>query len=573
MVKKILFLSILMSCYSFSQDYTVIFYSVDGKVESDPRLTKKKFKSKEHVAKAVQKLQQKHIRKGHVLAAVDSIYWVEQTAQVFYYLGPTFKAITIKPDGDYSYLLRKIPQLNEKQLKKTPFNPREVDKLLRLLNEHLQNNGFPFGKVWLTINELTPDQPEAVLHIEKGPEITVKDVYLKGEAEVSEQYLTNFISIKEGDYYDESRMNKITQRIDQIQFIDEIKPHEILFTPEGAELYLYIKSNPVSLVNGIVGLQPDPLTGENIITGDVRLRLQNVLNKGEQFNLNWRSLQPQTQDLKINGNYPFLFNSPFGFDTRFDLYRRDSTFLTTQLEVGAQYFMRGGNYLKVFFEAENSNLLSGASGGTTLPGSSNLPSSNFSSVSSNRYGVGIYRRQVDYLPNPSKGFHIALDAMAGRRQSRRIDADSSIVNTTYSLRLDLEWFIPLARRHVIRLSNRTRLYHAPEVFVNELYRFGGLTTQRGFDEEELFASSLTTLSVEYRFLVDQNSHAFLFYDQSWYENISDGYYNDLPFGFGAGFSFGTNIGIFSISYANGKQFDNPILLSNGKVHFGYVSYF
>jgi len=48
---------------------------------------------------------------------------------------------------------------------------------------------------------------------------------------------------------------------------------------------------------------------------------------------------------------------------------------------------------------------------------------------------------------------------------------------------------------------------------------------------------------------------------------------DHPFGFGAGFSFGTNIGIFSISYALGQQLNNPILMRNGKVHFGYIAYF
>jgi hemolysin activation/secretion protein len=177
------------------------------------------------------------------------------------------------------------------------------------------------------------------------------------------------------------------------------------------------------------------------------------------------------------------------------------------------------------------------------------------------------------LPNPSRGFETEFDVLVGRRTSRKIDADSSQVTTTYGIRINLNWFIPLSKRHVIRLANRTRAYYAPEVFVNELFRFGGLTTQRGFDEEELFASTLTTFSVEYRFLVDRNSHAFLFYDQSIYENNSDGYYKDAPFGVGAGFSFGTNIGVFSISYAVGQQFDNPILFRNGKVHFGYVSYF
>ncbi len=123
------------------------------------------------------------------------------------------------------------------------------------------------------------------------------------------------------------------------------------------------------------------------------------------------------------------------------------------------------------------------------------------------------------------------------------------------------------------LRNRTNLYSAPVIYSNEAYRYGGLSSQRGFNEEELYSTAQTTFTAEYRFLVDRNSFAFAFFDQSWYENNSLQYYNDKPMGFGVGFSFGTNIGIFSISYALGKQFDNPILFRNSKIHFGYIAYF
>ncbi len=123
------------------------------------------------------------------------------------------------------------------------------------------------------------------------------------------------------------------------------------------------------------------------------------------------------------------------------------------------------------------------------------------------------------------------------------------------------------------LGNHTETYYAPEIYENELSRFGGLNSQRGFNEEELFATTFSTFSLEYRFLLDRNSRVFAFFDQTLYENSAVNYFKDQPFGFGAGFSFGTNIGIFTISYALGKQFDNPVLLRNGKVHFGYIAYF
>ncbi|MFQ5335785.1 MAG: hypothetical protein ACE5DN_06900, partial [Flavobacteriales bacterium] len=65
-----------------------------------------------------------------------------------------------------------------------------------------------------------------------------------------------------------------------------------------------------------------------------------------------------------------------------------------------------------------------------------------------------------------------------------------------------------------------------------------------------------------------------FWDGAYYENTSVGNrVFDRPFGFGAGISFETSSGIFSINYALGKQFDNPLLLKTAKVHFGFVNFF
>lgn len=558
-------LIIALNCSTFLSAQNSYFFSfTKHDFPEFERLERKEYKSKEGVIERLEKLRAKHIRKGHILAAVDSISWNGNEALAHYYYGDKFDEISISYKSEYDYVISKVPRINERAISKLPFQPREVEILLMGVSNYLVNNGYPFSKVSLELEGVQPGITNAELIIETGPLVEIIEIHLKGEPKVSKKFLTNNISIKEGDLYNESRLRKIPNRIQQIQFLTEVKPYELLFTEKGAELFLYLESNPVSLVNGVVGLQPDPVTQESTVTGDVRLKLQNVLKRGELLDINWRSLKPQTQDLKMKLNFPFLFNTPFGIDGSFDLYKQDSTFLTTNVNIGVQYFLLGGNYIKAFYEADNSNLLSGAS---------SLPNSNFSSVSTNRYGLGVFRRQLDYLPNPSKGFMFELTGAVGRRTSREPDIDTSTVTTTFSVNLTAEWFIPITRRNVIRLANQTRTYYAPNIFTNELYRFGGLLTQRGFDEEQFLATTLTTFTLEYRFLVDQNSHAFAFYDQSIYENNSNGYSSDTPFGFGAGFSFGTNIGIFSISYALGKQFDNPIELRDGKVHFGYVAFF
>jgi hypothetical protein len=48
---------------------------------------------------------------------------------------------------------------------------------------------------------------------------------------------------------------------------------------------------------------------------------------------------------------------------------------------------------------------------------------------------------------------------------------------------------------------------------------------------------------------------------------------DRPLSFGAGISFETKAGIFNLTYALGKQLNNPIILRAAKIHFGIVSLF
>ena len=562
MSRFILIVFILFSGITIAQKNFVLSLNKSESAYLD-KYQYKKFKSKDGLEEFVDKQRYKLINRGHVLANVDSITWKSDTAYVNFYIGSIFEKLTIVVDSTDLAIIKNISGVNERFLSRIPFNAREIANTVQKISGHLLNNGYPFVRIALEVNKIESPLTSANLLIDEGPQVMVKEIHVKGNAAITKKFVTNAIAINEGDLYDQTRLNDITSRINQIQFLDEIKPHELLFTKDGVEIFLYLESNPVSLVNGIVGLQPDPVTQENIVTGDVRLKLQNVLSRGELLNVNWRSLQPTTQDLDLRFAYPFLFNTPFGIDTKFDLYKQDSSFLTTNLNLGIQYFLRGGNYIKAFYEADNSNVLSGG----------NNSAENFVSVSTNRYGLGLFRQQLDYLPNPSKGLRLSLEASVGQRSASNEVADSSSSQTTFKGELFLDVFIPLARRHVLKFSNSTRTYYAPEVFTNEEFRFGGLQTQRGFNEELLRATTLTTFSLEYRFLVDRNSHAFAFFDQSFYENAVGNYSQDDPYGFGVGFSFGTNIGIFSISYALGKQFDNPILLRDGKVHFGYVAYF
>lgn len=66
----------------------------------------------------------------------------------------------------------------------------------------------------------------------------------------------------------------------------------------------------------------------------------------------------------------------------------------------------------------------------------------------------------------------------------------------------------------------------------------------------------------------------LFWNGAWYANtVRTPVISDRPYGFGAGLNFETGAGIFSLYYAVGRQFNNPVEFNKAKVHFGFVNYF
>lgn len=525
-----------------------------------------KFKDTISVKKYLTEFQNTAYKKGYLLASFDSILLKNSTDYNAYFnLGPKFSDAILRMDPDEIRYVHKNSFVSEKLISKTPVSPVEFERILREIHKTYINDGYPFAKIQLDSVELMHDHIEGKIVVQRNQYMEWQKIHVKGDSSISTKYVSNLIGIRVGDVYRESDFESISVRLKQVNFLHEIKSSEVLFTQAGAELFVYLESKPISSANGIIGLQPNSTTGKLSVTGEVNLKLINIIKQGEALEVDWRSIQPQTQALIAHLNYPFLFKTSFGLDGKFNLYKRDSTFLELTSTAGVNYFLRGGNYIKAFYQNNTSNLLNGSG--------SNINVANLATVKTNSYGLAFFRRQLDYVPNPSSGIVFNIEGSVGRRKSQINDSSEVVFATVYRASSEIDLYILLTRRNVLRIRNQTNAYFAPEIFANEVHRFGGLNIQRGFNEEELYSTTQTTFTLEYRFLVDQNSHAFAFFDQSWYENNSVNYINDHPFGFGLGFSFGTNFGIFSISYALGKQLNNAILLRDGKIHFGYIAYF
>ncbi len=298
-----------------------------------------------------------------------------------------------------------------------------------------------------------------------------------------------------------------------------------------------------------------------VFTGDVNLSLQNALRRGEQISLQWRRLQESTQNLSLKSSLPYLFNTKLGTWAGIELYRRDSTFTTTELELSFGFVNGANENYRAFYQLWSSNALS-----ETI--------STVDNVRIDRYGVAVQQFNLDQLLNPSKGFFLTASSSIGLKRTDPVEADQvATTNEQYAGKLYFEYWVPLAKRLSGGLKVNGGFKADSTIRLNELYRIGGLGSLRGFDEESIFAQNFAIGSLEVKYMLDATSAVFLFYDQGWYERSDEVYFTDQPFGFGGGALIGTSSGSFRISYGLGKEQNNPILIRNGKIHFGYVNSF
>lgn len=510
-------------------------------------------------------------KKGHLEASVDSIKTDSLKTTCYIHAGPEYKwAWLRKGNAEAEYLNKagyKADLYSEKK-----FDAIQFARFRKKLLAAYENEGYPFASISLDSIIQEGSTLKATLNVRKNKLITIDSIRIRGNSKVSETYILNYTGIKPGDIYNESTVRKIDGRLKEISFINLTRPTEIIFTPKYTKIVIYAEKKKANQFDGLLGFLPDQ-NGNLLITGQAHINLLNALNNGDIIEVNWKKLQPLTQDFFARLNYPFLFRTPVGTEGQLHIYKRDTTYLDVRRYASLQYFMKRGNTFKVFVQNKTTNLLSvrGLEFATSLP--------EFADVTNNLYGAGFRSMELDYRFNPRRGYNIAVEGGAGKRsvkQNQKINPEAykNVVmrSTNYQATVSAEFFIPLLKRSTIRLAGSGARIQSQAYFTNELFRIGGLRSLRGFDEESIFASTYGIISAEYRLLIDRNSYVQLFYDQGMYENLAKNI-SDTPFGFGAGISFETKAGIFSLSYALGKQFDNPLYLRAAKVHFGIVNYF
>ena len=549
------------------------------------------FDSKAACLAYVNKLQNDLKSKGYITSSIDSVRYDSLSARLILFVGNAYRWVIL----DTKYVDRTILDAvnwREKVFADKVIDFTQVQSWENKILDYLENTGYPFARVYLDSLQMNDEKVFALLKVDRGPQYKVDSLRIYGTVKVSNQYLQRYLDIPNRSIYSKEKLLGISKKIKDLAYIEEERPSNITMLPTGSIVNLYLKQKKSSQINLIIGFMPnsDQTSDKKmLIVGEGNINLKNALGTGETIGLNFQALQVQSQKLNFLYQHPYFLNSPLGLDVSFNMFRKDSTFLNVNFQLGAQYNISTIQSWKLFIQ-HFQTIVNGVNTAFILQ-NRKLPDE--ADVTSLNVGIDYEYNNTNYHRNPRSGNEFHLIASAGSKNIKKNNEilqlkdpndpsyDFGKLYDTVKLKSYLFRFtgsgtkyFPVGKQSTVKTAINAGLVQSGNLFRNELFQIGGYRLLRGFDEESQYLSHYAIATIEYHYLIGQDSYFYLLADGGWGRNNSqNNTVNYGYFGTGLGLAFETKAGIFNLAWAVGKRNDSQFNLRQSKIHFGFINYF
>lgn len=431
-----------------------------------------------------------------------------------------------------------------------------LEATLQTLNNELAKQGDPFLSLSLSQIELKDQNTlKSLLAIQTFKKRTIDSIVVAGYKKFPKSYLKHFLKIKAHQTFNLAQVNKKTELLNNLNFARKIKTPEVLFTNDSTILYLYIEKQKSNAFDGFLGFGTNTKTNKLQFNGYLNLNLINNLNFGESFNLLYKSDESEQRTFNINVATPYLFKLPIGAELSLKLFKKDSSFSNASQAVKLVYPLSATNSLSAGIQSTTSeNLLN------------NSPI-NISDYASTFYTLNYSHKKLQPR-DPLFPVNFSLIAQSGfgnRTSSGLKTAQSKYQLTAYKI-------FNLSNAHSLFLQLEGAYLNSDKYYENELFRFGGINSIRGFKEQALVASGFGVFNTEYRYRLNPTLYVNTIFDTAYYEDHLN-QQNGRLYGIGFGMGLLTNTGLFKLQYSLGKQDNQPFLFSNSKIHISLNAWF
>ncbi len=474
-----------------------------------------------------------------------------------FYLGKKYSEIKVfysKDDFSKKELQRVAHEITDTYFT-LPFEtiPTSLRKLTAIRNQ----KGNAFARLRLT--EFEKDQDDrlyATLFVNNGNIRIVDSIAVKGYEKFPRSFLKYYAGIKKDEIFNQKKLVEQNENLNSLGFVSAIKPPEALFRKDSTTVYFYLEKQNNNLFDGILGFATDEDTQKLTFNGYLNLELNNNLNYGEQLLLNYKADGKEQVNFRAKITMPYLLKTPFGLSGELKIFKRDSTFITTEQQVRATYQINPKSTTFIGYKGyDSSNLLDVAVAGN--------PIEDFKSK--------FFIAGATYLkPQNKKLFPIksiiSFDGGIGSRKKEGSSEDQvraeSLINNIFNLNY----------KNSIFVQNTTSVLFSDSYLANELFRFGGINSIRGFNENSIDASLYSIINTEYRYQFNEGVYIHSIIDLGYFENETISLKQNL-YSFGLGLGLNTKAGLFRFNVANGNTQNQNFSFSNTKIHISVSSKF
>ena len=433
------------------------------------------------------------------------------------------------------------------------FNFKDLDSSLKKYTQLLDKKGLGTSSVALVKHQIKSDTLFCALQVTLKQSRVLNQVIIVSEQKLPESIIQQSTKRYINRPYSEELIEEVANTVNDLDFVTTYKTPETLFTETSTSVYLYLNKRKTNSFDGFGGFYTDKENKVNL-TGQLNLELNNVFNAGESLLINWQSNADKQTQLDLAGSFIYLFKTPINLDVNLNIQKQDTTFQNTRFNLKAGYSLSYHQKIQLGYLSNSSAT------------NSNVPTIQNYTGYFYSLNYSLLKKRNNLLAFPIN-YQILLYLGTGKRTS---ETEATIQQELIEIELsknfkinDFNYFYVRWQYHSLFSSN---------YFTNELFRFGGNQSLRGFQENSLLANEYHLINTEYRLILHPSFYLNTLFDYA-IQNNKLMQQNNKLYSFGFGLGFLTKSNHFKLSFANGKQPNTPLSFDNTMIHISFKTLF
>ncbi len=420
-----------------------------------------------------------------------------------------------------------------------------------------EKRGYSMAKLKLANILKNKNYLTADLLITLDKKRSVNGIVINGYDKFPQGFKKNVFRMYRNKTFSQENLEKINKDFNQYRFVKQTKYPEILFTPDSTKVFVYLEKTKSNTFDGFIGFSNDE-NQKVIFNGYLDLVLNNILNSGEKLALFWKSDGRDQKTFNLSLELPYIFKSPIALKAQLNIFKQDSLFQNTRSNIDLGYFFNYNNRMYLGYQSTESSDIQNTNSALL-----NDYKNSFFTLNYEFFNFNTRYNSIFLFPESTS---LNIKVGTGKRDSKLES------NTQFFGNLNLNYNIYLNAKNVLNIKSQNYYLQSSSYIINELYRFGGINSIRGFNENSLQGNTFSSLLTEYRYVLSPSIYAHSIIDYGYFQDKTSNIDNNLLC-FGFGFGLQTKNGLLNLIYANGSTNEQTIKLSNSIIHISFKTSF